>query len=176
MNSLFSDKSRNEIWSIFVRDAQRDEAHFEKSTPVYCRYTESGSKETCESRTKLQKRVFDENREQEHPTLQGCKHFQKGELKKEGRHIHFTRGLASQMLTVELIGSAKDICTLHGMCAHYGENQEDRKSGQGAASIVLTPGVFGICKLFQSICERYFIMLCLASGGKPLSKGINNRR
>ena len=88
----------------------------------------------------MQKHVFDENREQEQPTLQGCKHFQKGELKKEGRHIHFTRGLASQILTVEPIGSANDICTFHGICAHHGENQEDRKKWSRSGLDCSPPG------------------------------------
>ena len=53
--------------------------------------------------------------------------------------MHFTRSSSSQKMMVELIGAANDICTLHGVCAHLGDNQEDLESRQAATSIFLTP-------------------------------------
>ena len=52
--------------------------------------------------------------------------------------MHFTTNTTSEQLMVEWIGVANGTCTLHGVCAYLGDNQEHL---EGPPSIVPTPSV-----------------------------------
>ena len=52
--------------------------------------------------------------DKKHFILKGCKTFHKGELKREGRNMHFNARAASHTL-VELISSVNDFGIIYGM-------------------------------------------------------------
>ena len=100
-------------------------AYFEKFEPRYFMYVDPGSQETSNfekytknprgKRDELARQVTDVSRGQKHPILKGCKSFKKGELERDGKHMHFNAGAASQMMIMELIRSANDVCMLCGI-------------------------------------------------------------
>ena len=78
-----------------------------------------------DNETKLQHRVTEVYRTQKHPNLKkNVQKLPKGR-KKKGKNMHFNARTASQKVTVELIGSARNICTPYGSCAYLGEVRQD---------------------------------------------------
>ena len=49
---------------------------------------------------------------QRHPTLRGCMNFQKGELKRGGRNMHFDASEEYLLMKMDLIGAANDYCSV----------------------------------------------------------------
>ena len=62
--------------------------------------------------------------------------------------MHFSDSSPSQQMMLEVNEAASDICTLHGVCAHLGDNPDDL---EGPPSIVLTPRVPTCATSSQSV-------------------------
>ena len=86
----------------------------------------------------------------------------KGELKRDGKNMHFNAGSASQKMIVDLISSANDIGMLYGIGDHLGKiKQDDLESRQ-------------LFSLPESRKQPVPLRLRLVSRGIPLSTGVNS--
>ena len=122
----------------FLLDAERSAAYFGKFRPEYFLYTGPGQRTLGSLKRytdnpggtwdELARQVTDVYLVQRHPILKGCKSFQRGELKRESKNMHFNAGAASQKMIMELRSSANEICMLYGMCAFLAQINKTGRS------------------------------------------------
>ena len=139
-----SSQGPKEGTALFLQDAERNAACFEKFKPGYFMYIGPGSEKTCcfEKYFDDTKKENEMNWQNKHPILKGCINFRKGKLKKVCQNIHFDASDPSIKVMMDFTSSANDMYIVFRICDCLGNFQEiDLGSRRNTASVVLTPRI-----------------------------------